>query len=132
MIKDISISENIAMIEKMIQDLGAKEIKPFMMEWDEKQIFPVALFKKLGEHGLMGVLVPEEYGGAGMSYQEYVTVISELGKIDGSIGLSVAAHNSLCTNHILQFGDEDQKSKWLPKLASAEWIGAWALTEPNT
>ena len=132
MIKDINISENIAMIKKMIQDLGAKEIKPFMMEWDENQIFPIALFKKLGEHGLMGVLVPEEYGGAGMTYQEYVTVISELAKIDGSIGLSVAAHNSLCTNHILQFSNEDQKTSWLPKLASAEWIGAWALTEPNT
>ncbi len=128
----MDISENIALIEKMIRDLGAKEIKPYMMDWDENQIFPVPLFRKLGEHGLMGVLVPHEYGGSGMSYREYVTVISEISKIDGSIGLSVAAHNSLCTNHILQFANEEQKSKWLPKLASGEWIGAWALTEPNT
>ena len=126
------IEENQIMISQMIQDFGDKEIKPYMRKWDDTQEFPVSLFKKLGELGLMGVLVPQEYGGSGFGYQEYVTVVSEIGKIDGSIGLSVAAHNSLCTGHILQFGNESQKSEWLPKLATAEWIGAWGLTEPNT
>ncbi len=125
-------SENQKMIAQMVQDFGKKEITPKMMEWDESQEFPVPLFKKMGALGLMGVLVPEEYGGAGFSYSEYVTAISEISKIDGSIGLSVAAHNSLCTGHILQFGNEEQKSKYLPKLATGEWIGAWGLTEPNT
>lgn len=125
-------SENQLMIAQMIHDFGEREIRPNIMEWDEKQIFPVPLFKKLGALGLMGVLVPEEYGGAGFGYADYVTVISEISKIDGSIGLSVAAHNSLCTGHILQFGSEEQKRLCLPKLASAQWIGAWGLTEPNT
>lgn len=120
------------MIADMIRDFGDKHIRPKMMEWDNTQEFPVEVFKKLGELGLMGVLVPSEYGGAGLKYNEYVTVISEIGKICGSIGLSVAAHNSLCTGHILQFGNEEQKKKWLPKLATAEWIGAWGLTEHNT
>jgi len=125
-------SENQKMISQMIQDFGSREIKPKMMEWDENQEFPIQLFKKMGELGLMGVLVPTEYGGAGFGYTEYVTAISEIAKIDGSIGLSVAAHNSLCTGHILQFASEEQKQKYLPKLATAEWIGAWGLTEPNT
>src|SRR5882762_1036268 len=125
-------TENQKMISQMVRDFGAREITPKMMEWDESQEFPVPLFKKMGALGLMGVLVPEEYGGAGFSYTEYVTAISEISKIDGSIGLSVAAHNSLCTGHILQFGSEEQKSRYLPKLATAEWIGAWGLTEPNT
>lgn len=125
-------SENQVMIAQMIRDFGAKEIKPSMMEWDESQEFPIEVFKKLGGLGLMGVLVPEEYGGSGFGYPEYVTAIAELSKIDGSIGLSMAAHNSLCTGHILQHGSEEQKQKYLPKLASAEWIGAWGLTEPNT
>ncbi len=116
----------------MIRDFGEKEIRPNIMSWDNDQVFPVEVFKKLGELGLMGVLVPSEYGGSGFGYAEYVTVIEEIAKIDGSIGLSVAAHNSLCTGHILQFGNEEQKRKWLPKLATAEWIGAWGLTEPNT
>lgn len=103
-----------------------------MMEWDESQEFPIALFHKLGDLGLMGVLVPEEYGGSGFGYHEYVTAIAELSRIDGSIGLSMAAHNSLCTNHILTFATEDQKKQYLPKLARGEWIGAWGLTEPNT
>ncbi len=120
------------MIAEMVKNFGAREIKPYMMDWDETQEFPVELFHKLGEQGLMGMLVPEEYGGAGLGYLEYITAIVELSKIDGSIGLSMAAHNSLCTNHILQFGDEDQKRLYLPRLASGEWIGAWGLTEPNT
>lgn len=119
-------------IAQVIKDFGEKEIKPFMRKWDEQQHFPVHLFKKMGELGLMGVLIPPTYGGAGMNYREYVTVISELAKIDGGIGLSTAAHNSLCIGHILQFGTEDQKKRWLPKLSTAEWIGAWGLTEPNT
>lgn len=129
---DFGISENQAMIAQMVKDFGEKEIRPHMMEWDESQEFPVPVFKKLGALGLMGVLVPQEYGGSGFGYHEYVTAIVEISKIDSSIGLSVAAHNSLCTGHILQFGNEEQKKKWLPKLATAEWIGAWGLTEPNT
>jgi alkylation response protein AidB-like acyl-CoA dehydrogenase len=125
-------TENQKMIAQTIKEFGEKHIRPYIMEWDESQHFPVELFKKLGEMGMMGVLVPEEYGGSGLSYFEYVTVIDEIAKIDPSIGLSVAAHNSLCTGHILQFGNEEQKKKYLPKLASAEWIGAWGLTEPNT
>ncbi len=125
-------NENQTMIAQMIRDFGAREIKPKMMEWDESQEFPVDLFKKLGSLGLMGVLVPEQYGGSGFGYHEYVTAITELARIDGSIGLSMAAHNSLCTGHILQHASEEQKAKYLPKLATAEWIGAWGLTEPNT
>src|SRR5688572_19227945 len=125
-------TENQKMIAQMVRDFGAREIKPKMMDWDESQEFPVDLFRKMGDLGLMGVLVPEEYGGAGFGYLEYITAISEIAKIDGSIGLSVAAHNSLCTNHILQFASDEQKRKYLPKLATAEWIGAWGLTEPNT
>ena len=119
-------------IAEMIRDFGIKHIRPNMMEWDEQQIFPLEIFKKLGELGLMGVLVPEEYGGSGLGYFEYVTVVSEIAKICSSVGLSVAAHNSLCVGHILYFGNEEQKKKYLPKLASAEWIGAWGLTEANT
>jgi alkylation response protein AidB-like acyl-CoA dehydrogenase len=114
------------------RDFAQQHIKPHVMEWDEKQEFPIHIFKQLGELGMMGVLVPEEYGGAGLSYYEYKTIIEEISKVDGSIGLSVAAHNSLCTGHILTFGNEIQKKKYLPKLATAEWIGAWGLTEPNT
>lgn len=116
----------------MIRDFGDKHIRPKMMEWDESQYFPREVFTKLGELGLMGVLVPQEYGGSGFGYFEYVTAITELGKICGSIALSMAAHNSLCTGHILAFANEEQKKKYLPKLASAEWIGAWGLTEANT
>ena len=119
-------------ITQVIRDFGKTHIQPYVLEWDENQSFPVELFKQLGELGLMGVLVPEKYGGSGLGYLEYVTVISEISKICGAIGLSVAAHNSLCTGHILQFGSEEQKQRYLPKLASAEWIGAWGLTEPNT
>jgi len=125
-------TENQKMIAQMVRDFGALEIKPKMMEWDESQEFPIDLFRKMGNLGLMGVVVPEEYGGAGFGYPEYVTAVSEVARIDGSIGLSVAAHNSLCTGHILQFGNEEQKQKYLPRLATAEWIGAWGLTEPNT
>jgi alkylation response protein AidB-like acyl-CoA dehydrogenase len=129
---NFNTTENQEMIAQTIRDFGERHIKPHMMEWDESQEFPVEVFKKLGGLGLMGVLVPVEYGGAGFGYLEYVTAIVELSKIDGSIGLSMAAHNSLCTGHILQFGNGEQKSRWLPKLATAEWIGAWGLTEPNT
>ncbi|MFN5630369.1 MAG: acyl-CoA dehydrogenase family protein, partial [Bacteroidota bacterium] len=116
----------------MIRKFGETHIKPKFMEWDESQEFPLEVFKKLGELGLMGVLVPTEYGGSGFGYFEYVTAIIELAKVCGSIGLSMAAHNSLCTGHILAFGNEEQKKKYLPKLATAEWIGAWGLTEANT
>lgn len=129
---DFEQSESQAMVAQMVRDFGDKFIRPHMMEWDESQEFPVDVFHEMGKLGLMGVLVPTEYGGAGLGYLEYVTAISEISKIDGSIGLSVAAHNSLCTNHILQFANEEQKQKYLPKLATGEWIGAWGLTEPNT
>ncbi|MDW8159316.1 MAG: acyl-CoA dehydrogenase family protein [Bacteroidia bacterium] len=119
-------------IAEMIRKFGEEHIRPYVMELDESQQFPIQIMKKLGELGLLGVLVPEEYGGSGLGYFEYVTAISEIAKFCGSIGLSVAAHNSLCTGHILAFGNEEQKRKYLPKLATGEWIGAWGLTEPNT
>ncbi|MBK9453370.1 MAG: acyl-CoA dehydrogenase family protein [Bacteroidetes bacterium] len=129
---DLSLSENQRMIADMIRKFGEEHIKPYIREWDESQHFPVDCMKKLGELGLLGIFVPVEYGGSGFGYAEYVTAISELGKIDPSIALSVAAHNSLCTGHIYYHGSEEQKRKYLPKLASGEWIGAWGLTEPNT
>ncbi|HEY8387259.1 MAG TPA: acyl-CoA dehydrogenase family protein [Parasegetibacter sp.] len=125
-------SEITTQVSQMARDFAQQHIKPHVMEWDESQTFPVETFKKLGVLGLMGVLVPEEYGGSGLSYIEYVAVISEIAKVCGSVGLSLAAHNSLCTGHILSFGNEEQKRKYLPLLASGEWIGAWGLTEPNT
>jgi len=129
---NFSIGDNQQMVAQMVKDFAEKNIRPNVMQWDEEQIFPIELFKKLGDLGLMGVLVPEEYGGSGFGYFEYVTVIVEIAKVCGSIGLSVAAHNSLCTGHILAFGNDEQKQRWLPKLATAEWIGAWGLTEANT
>ena len=125
-------TENQLMIAQMIADFAKKEITPKMMEWDEAQIFPVDLFHSMGDLGLMGILVPQTFGGSGFGYMEYVTALIEISKVDGSIGLSVAAHNSLCTNHILTFGNQLQKEKYLPNLASGKWIGAWGLTEPNT
>ena len=125
-------TENQKMIAEMVRTFAKEHIAPYVLEWDEKQIFPVETFKKMGELGLMGVLVPQEYGGSGFGYLEYITAILELGKVCGAIGLSVAAHNSLCTGHILEHGSEEQKRKYLPKLATGEWIGAWGLTEHNT
>ncbi len=125
-------TDNQNMIAQTIKDFGAKEMRPYTMQWDEAQEFPLPLFHKMGTLGLMGILVPEKYSGSGLGYLEYITALVEISKIDGSIGLSMAAHNSLCTNHILLFGNEDQKQEYLPKLATGEWIGAWGLTEPNT
>ena len=125
-------TDHLSIITESARDFAEKFIRPDMMEWDETQHFPVELFHKAGELGLMGVLVPEEYGGAGLGYTEYVNIIVEIASVCSSIGLSVAAHNSLCTGHILQFGNEAQKQMYLPKLASGTWIGAWGLTEPNT
>ena len=129
---DFNYTENQKIISETIRDFSKREIIPNMYDWDERQFFPIELFKKIGELGMMGVLVPEEYGGAGLTYDEYVTIISEISQVCGSIGLSVAAHNSLCTGHILKFGNEEQKKQYLPKLASGEYLGAWALTEPVT
>ncbi len=129
---NFSQTENQKLIAESIRKFGDQHIRPKMMEWDEDQIFPVDLFKKLGEQGFMGVLIPTEYGGSGFGYFEYITVISEISRICGSIGLSVAAHNSLCSGHIMLFGSEEQKKKYLSKLATGEWIGAWGLTEANT
>jgi alkylation response protein AidB-like acyl-CoA dehydrogenase len=129
---DFELNENQKMITQMVRDFADKNIRPRIMEWDESQEFPVDIMRELGKLGLLGVLVPEEYGGSGFGYMEYITAVSEISRVCGSIGLSVAAHNSLCTGHTMYFGNEEQKKKWLPKLASGEWIGAWALTEPNT
>lgn len=129
---NFSTSETQQMIREAARDFAEKHIRPNVMEWDESQTFPVDLFHEMGQYGFMGVLVPEEYGGSGFGYHEYVAVIDEIAQVCGSIGLSTAAHNSLCTGHIMYFGNEDQKKKYLPKLASGEWIGAWGLTEPNT
>jgi len=129
---DFKLTETQKMIAESVRDFAEQHIRPNIMKWDESQEFPIEIFKQLGEMGLMGVLVPEEYGGSGLSYFEYVTAIKELSKVDPSIGLSMAAHNSLCTNHILMFGNEEQKQKYLPKLARAEFIGAWGLTEVGT
>ena len=125
-------SQDQLMIQQMTQDFAKKEILPNINVWDEKQYFPIELFKKAGKQGLMGVLVPEKFGGSGLGYEEYILVIKEISKVCGAIGLSLAAHNSLCLNHLLKFGNENQKNKWLPKLSSGQWIGAWGLTEPNT
>jgi len=129
---DFQINELTTQVAQTARDFAQQYIKPHVMEWDETQKFPLHIFKELGKLGMMGVFVPEEYGGTGLGYFEYKTVIEEIAKVCGSIGLSVAAHNSLCIGHILSFGNEEQKKKYLPKLASAEWIGAWGLTEPNT
>ena len=129
---DFSQNELTAQVAQSAKEFALQHIKPHLMEWDESQEFPVHIFKELGKLGMMGVLVPEQYGGTGLGYFEYSAIIQEISKVCGSIGLSVAAHNSLCTGHILAFGNEDQKKKYLPKLATAEFIGAWGLTEANT
>ena len=125
-------SDELNFIRESAKDFAKKEIFPNVMKWDEAQYFPVEIFKKMGELGFMGVLVPESYGGSGLGYSQYVTIIDDISQVCGSVGLSLAAHNSLCTQHIAQFGNEDQKMKWLPKLAKAEHIGAWGLTETGT
>ena len=125
-------SENQLMIQQMTQDFAKKEISPNINVWDEKEFFPIDLFKKAGKQGLMGILVPEKFGGSGLGYEEYILVIKEISKVCGAIGLSLAAHNSLCVNHLLKFANDNQKNKWLPKLCSGQWVGAWGLTEPNT
>lgn len=124
--------ENREMMRQMVRGFADKHIRPYVMEWDEAQLFPVDTFKAMGQLGILGVLVPETYGGAALGYHEYVDVIVEIAKICGGIGLSLAAHNSLCIGHILAFSNEEQKQRWVPRLASGEWIGAWALTEANT
>ncbi|MGB3005391.1 MAG: acyl-CoA dehydrogenase family protein [Chitinophagaceae bacterium] len=129
---NFQIAEHTQQVAQTARDFAQQYIKPHVMEWDERQIFPIHIFKEMGQLGMMGVLVPHEYGGAGLTYFEYKVVIEEIAKVCGSIGLSVAAHNSLCTGHLLTFANEEQKKRWLPKLATAEWIGAWGLTEANT
>ena len=131
----VSFSERAGLSQLIIQsvrDLSERLVRPNIRRWDEDQHFPADLFRQLGDQGLMGMLVPVEYGGAGLGYREYVAAIVELSRVDGSVGLSMAAHNSLCTNHILLFGNETQKQTYLPRLAAGDWIGAWGLTEPNT
>ena len=124
--------ENLKMIADTARDFAEINIRPHIMEWDENQFFPKELFHQLGEMGFMGIIIPEEYGGSGLGYHEYVAIIDQISQVDPSIGLSIAAHNSLCTNHIYEFGTEEQRKKWLPKLASGQIIGAWGLTEHNT
>lgn len=125
-------AEHLSLIRESAKDFAETYIRPSLMEWDESQYFPIDVFRKMGEQGFLGVLVPEEYGGSGLNYHAYISIIEETAKVCGSIGLSVAAHNSLCTNHILMFGNEEQKQRFLPRLASGECLGAWGLTEPNT
>src|ERR1051326_8886784 len=129
---DFGLSDDQKQIQEMVRDFATSDIKPHLAEWDEAQHFPVDTFKKAGELGLLGVTIPEEYGGAGLSYVDYVNVIEELGVVDSGFALSVAAHNSLCTGHIYLAGDEEQKKNWLPKLSSGEWMGAWGLTGPGS
>jgi alkylation response protein AidB-like acyl-CoA dehydrogenase len=129
---EFEYSENQEMIAQMVRDFAEKEIRPNLKQWDDEEHFPVDVMKKMGELGLLGIFVPEEYGGSGFGYFEYATALMELGRVCGGIGLSVAAHNSLCTGHIYYHGNEAQKRKYLPKLATGEWIGAWGLTEANT
>ncbi len=129
---NIETTENLEMIAATARDFAEKNIRPHIMEWDESQTFPVELFHQLGEMGFMGIVIPEEYGGSGLGYHEYVKILDEISQVDPSIGLSVAAHNSLCTNHIYEFGNEEQRHRWLPQLASGKVIGAWGLTEHNT
>ena len=126
------LGETHKLISASARDFAQQYIAPHVMDWDERQFFPKELLHQAGDMGFMGILVPENYGGAGLGYFEYTAIIEEISKVDPSIGLSIAAHNSLCTNHILSFGDAEQKQRWLPKLASGEWIGAWGLTEQNT
>jgi alkylation response protein AidB-like acyl-CoA dehydrogenase len=125
-------SETQRLVAESAREFARQYIAPHVMEWDESQTLPVDVLKKAGSLGFMGVLVPESLGGSGLGYHEYVAIIEEISIVDPSIGLSVAAHNSLCTNHILMFGNEAQKARWIPKLATAAWIGAWGLTEHNT
>ena len=125
-------SEELDLIRASAAEFAAQHIAPHVMEWDEAQVFPKELFHEMGRLGFLGVLISTEYGGAGMGYAEYITIVDEISQVCGSIGLSVAAHNSLCTQHINQFGTEEQKRRWLPKLASGQWIGAWGLTETGT
>ena len=125
-------TESLELIKQSAKDFALQYIKPYVMDWDENQHFPKEVLQKAGEYGFMGLLIPEKFGGSGLGYHEYVSVVDEISKIDPSIGLSIAAHNSLCTNHIYKFGNKNQKEKWLPKLSSGEHIGAWGLTEPNT
>jgi alkylation response protein AidB-like acyl-CoA dehydrogenase len=129
---NFDLTEDQLVIQQMVRDFSEKEIRPYLNKWDEGEIFPIEIMKKMGDLGLLGIFIPEEYGGSGFSYFEYATVLMELGKVCGGVGLSVAAHNSLCTGHIFYHGNEEQKKKYLPKLASGEWIGAWGLTEANT
>jgi len=129
---DFGLTEDQKMIQQTARDFAEKEIRPYLMDWDESQTFPKETLQKMGEMGLMGMLVPEQYGGFGLGYVEYSVAIQEIAQVCGSVGLSMAAHNSLCTGHIMYFGNEEQKQKWLPKLASGKWIGAWGLTEAGT
>jgi alkylation response protein AidB-like acyl-CoA dehydrogenase len=129
---DFRLTDEQIQIKQMVKDFAESEIKPHVMEWDEAQTFPLDVVKKLGELGMLGAIFPEEYGGSGLSYVDYVNIIEELGVVDSGVALTVAAHNSLCTGHIYLAGNDEQKKKWLPKLTSGEWIGAWGLTEPGS
>ena len=129
---DFNYSEEQELIANSAKEFAEQFIRPHIMEWDESQHFPADVLHKAGEMGFMGIFIPEEYGGSGLGYHEYIAIIEEISKVDPSIGLSIAAHNSLCTGHIYYFGNESQKQKWLPRLASGQWIGAWGLTEHNT
>src|ERR671924_227021 len=129
---DFLLNEEQQQLKKSVREFAEREIAPHVMEWDEDGEFPMATVKELGQLGLMGIIFPAELGGAGMGYVEYVTAIEELSRVDGSVGIIVAAHTSLCSNHIFLAGAHAQKKKYIPKLASGEFIGAWGLTEPSS
>ena len=128
---DFEWTEEQNLLRTMVREFAEKEIAPVVMEFDEAQKFPRELLRKAGELGLLGIMFPEEYGGAGFGYAEYALVVEELSRVDGSVGIAVAAHNGLCANHIYLFGDDDQRRRFLTPLASGEWIGGWSLTEPT-
>ncbi len=128
---DFGFTEEQELLRSTVRQFAETEIAPYVRQWDEAQVFPREVVRKAGALGFYGVIFPEEYGGAGLGYVEYVIVVEELSRVDGSVGISAAAHNSLCTNHIYQFGTEEQRRRYLPKLATGEWIGAWSLTEPT-
>jgi alkylation response protein AidB-like acyl-CoA dehydrogenase len=128
---EFTFTEDQEMLRRTVREFAEQEIAPTMMEFDEKQEFPREIMAKVGELGLLGIIFPEEYGGAGLTYIDYVIAVEEISRVDGSIGIAVAAHNSLCSNHIYECASEEQKRRYLPKLATGEWIGAWSLTEPT-
>src|SRR5499427_1612880 len=129
---DFQLTDEQLQLKKSLREFAVREILPSVMKWDEANHFPLETIKELGRMGVLGMIFPAEYGGAGLGYVEYVIAIEELSRVDGSVGITVAAHNSLCSNHIFVAGNEEQRKKYIPRLATGEWLGAWGLTEPGS